>query len=257
MFINRLSLAAAALGSMAVLPSCGTATYHARQSTFLQHPDRLQSNESLPFQHSWRAPNLNWSRYDAITVPSVTLAHLQYDKREEHDGERWTRWKASARELADYTQKRFRNLLTRAHSNPIKMVSHSSNRPRELSYEIALIEFTPTRPLMNTAATACSLTGSLVQQALLNAGGALAKSGTRGRLTLELQVRDTQSGQIIFMMSDSESGRPSIVNIKDFQQLGHAKAEIDAWAQQMLEVVHTNTAGESVRDRFPVELKPW
>ena len=83
-----------------------------------------------------------------------------------------------------------------------------------------------------------------------------ATTSSRGVIATEVEFKDAQTGKTIFMFADREKGRPWLVNVKNFQKLGHAKAHIRTWAKQTVAVINRAPL-QRILDPLPIDLKPW
>lgn len=235
------------------LANCATPKYDASESTFLPEVSRLKPDPDVPFHSSWTSPGLDWGRYDELAVRSVSLQHLR-DSEEPEETEDDPRRRAWAGVLAEYAEQEFTDVFQSDKKKRFAVVSSPSENT--LIWEMAITEVVPAKPLVNAAATGLSLLGSAVKEIAMNAGGMLAKASTRGVISIEGQLKDGKTGKPVFMFADRERGRPSLVNVKDFQKLGHLKAQIRTWAKQTLAVINKKS-GQDIRDPFPIELKFW
>ena len=237
-----------------VFCNCSSTEFAPENSHFLQQASRLQAAEDVPFKKSWRSPDLDWSQYNKVVIAATSLDHLRHSPDIEGDPHRKAARNDAAETLAEFAEAQFINTFTNDKKQRFEVVE--SPGPNTLSCEVAITEFAPTKPLVNTAATAAGLAGSAMKEITMNAGGTVAKSTSRGVIAVEVQFKDTQTGKTVFMFADRERGRPSLVNIKDFQKLGHAKAHIKTWAKQTLAVIHKKPL-QRILDPLPVDLKPW
>lgn len=138
-----------ALSASVVLPllfaSCGLQTPNGagKPTQFLKNTktDPSQKIARLPFQHSWKDPALDLSKYKYIVVRPVKLAYLRKDQWHESKSalipnERAYRRRCAA--LASYWNKS----LNKAFSDPLCTFykTTDTNRPGTLILEIALTE---------------------------------------------------------------------------------------------------------------------
>ena len=252
--MRSIILVLTSIFTLVVFSSCQSTVFTPEHSTFLQQPSRLQAADDVPFRKSWRSPNLDWSQYQKVVVHSVSLEHLRHSPDIEDDSDRRAAREEAAAVLGQIAETAFIDVFANDRQHRFEVVEAPG--PHTVTCEIALTELIPAKPLINAAATGAGLAGSALKEVALNAGGAAAKSTSRGVIAIEVQFKDSQSGRTVFMFADQERGRPSLLNVKDFQKLGHAKAHIKTWAKQTLAVIK-KTPNQKILDPLPVDIKPW
>jgi hypothetical protein len=197
---------------------------------------------------------LDWSRYDKVLVKPVSLKHLRHSDKVENNPPQRSQRDLSASALAAYAKEQFTETFREDPERRFQVVPSATSGT--VICEIAITEFTPAKPWFNAAVTSLGVVGSAAKEILLNAGSAAAKTTARGLISIEVQFTDAETGRPLLTFADRERGRPSIVNLKDFQQLGHARAHIRTWAKQTLAVIKKDPT-EEVYDPFPIDLKFW
>ena len=228
-----------------LLANCGS-TRPLGESGFLDDPGRLSKAQDLPFKKSWTKPGADLRNYGPIEVAPVTVEFLQFSEKDRASSKRAEKKRTAVVELARYSETAFRTTLEKI---------PSSDQP--LVCEVAIVEFEPAIPLANAAGYSLGLLGGALREIVVSGGGTVVRSsGVRGYLAIEARLRDPRSGDVLFIFADAARGRPSIVNIKDFQPLGHAKAQIRTWAKQCAASLRKEPK-QRVREELPIDLKPW
>ena len=231
--------------AVAFLTACGS-TQPLGKSGFLPNSERLSKPKDLPFKRAWRDPAIDLRTFGAIQLAPVSTDHLHLSKRDRSDPKRVKKKTAAVSELARYAETTFKRTFDRA---------EASGKP--LVCEIAIVEFEPAKPLANVVGYSLGLAGQAVRQIVVSGGGTVVRSsGARGYIVIEARLRDASTGEVVFMFADAERGRASIVNIKDFQRMGHAKARIRTWAKQCLAAVRKDPE-QKIYEEFLLDLKPW
>jgi hypothetical protein len=115
----------------------------------------------------------------------------------------------------------------------------NERRPGTLDLEVAIVELVPGRPVVNAV---CFAFTYLVFQ--------------RGSVAIEGRFRDATSGEIIATFADKETAKFYPLNIRDLTYLGHPKAIVDTWADQLVAIAG-RSGQEEVKDQRRIGLKPW
>ncbi|MFA7160624.1 MAG: DUF3313 family protein [Kiritimatiellia bacterium] len=193
--------------------------------------------EIKAYHKSWARNDADWAKFKKIFVAPVSTKYLQ-----ERAG-----WQKSS--FAEYDPKGVGDLaaFTRqafiaAHrantsTNRLEVVDHPDSGT--IILEMAITELVPTKAWLNTVTTA-----------------AIGWAPDKGLIALEARLREGPGGRVIAVFADREQGKDSIFNVKSFTWYSHARAIIEEWAKQSVEV--TNAAeGTVISDSPAFELKAW
>lgn len=224
---------------------------------FLSNPELLQKQAGSPFKRSWKKPGTDLGGYNAVQIARVSTAHVVSRRTRSVAKER--QWRQDVERLAVYARTAFENAVRADQSGKLRLVDRgrTTNADRVLDCEIALVEYRPTRPLVNAAGYTLGVTGRAAQQLVVSGSGMVVRgSGARGATGIELQLRDAQTGECVFMMADREPGTASIANVKDFGRTLHSREQLRIWAKQIV-LMLTSAEGTRIRDPFFFNLKPW
>lgn len=161
----------------------------------------------LPFDHSWRSPATDPTRYKYIVVKPVSITWLRKEQWDESKSEFMPdqkRYLKESRELASYWTKS----LKKAFSSPIcsYYITDSTSQPGTLVLEVALTE--------------------------VNYG--IPPAGV-GSMAFEARVKDAATGKYIATAADR---RATISKVLDFNKDTYTRANeemIDQWSQQLME----------------------
>lgn len=205
-------------GSLLTSCTVGKVVAPAPVSPFLakENSDTTARNARLPFDHSWRSPDVDVSKYQHIVVRPVSVKWLRK--------EQWTdsesayvpdraRYLKECGRLANYWTKS----LKEAFSSPVCVfyITNDTSKPGTLVLEVALTEVNFGRPPAGL-----------------------------GNMAFEARVKDASTGKTIATVADR---RATVSKIADFNQktLKRANEEIlDQWSGQLMEA--------SNRELFPV-----
>lgn len=239
--IHQAILPAAAVAGMAViaLACAGCKAPPARQTTpFISDTaGMIPVPEIKAYHKTWARNDADWAKFKKIFVAPVSTKYLQ-----ERAG-----WQKSS--FAEYDPKGVGDLaaFTRqafiaAHrantsTNRLEVVDHPDSGT--IILEMAITELVPTKAWLNTVTTA-----------------AIGWAPDKGLIALEARLREGPGGRVIAVFADREQGKDSIFNVKSFTWYSHARAIIEEWAKQSVEV--TNAAeGTVISDSPAFELKAW
>lgn len=199
--------------------------------------------ESGPFHVAKRSvsPALinSASRKPAITVLPVNLRWLKPVRQtmakveEEKFGK-----DRPVQEVAALMQTKFQESVNRFG------VPKKGNR---LFLELALTEFTPTSPSGNVMKTAAGF--------VIGPVASLAGRWVKGTIAVEGQLRDPETGRVVFQFADREGDPIAIVSVRNFQSAAWAEIIISQWAEQFAAAVR-NPTGVKIKDASVFRLNP-
>jgi hypothetical protein len=207
MLILRLSAALFVLG----LAGCtvGKITTAAPSSPFLAATgaDPSARISRLPFDHSWRSPKVDPSKYKYIVVRPVSTKWLRSEQWEDSVSPYMPDRKHYLKQcglMADYWTKSLR----KAFSSPVcsYYITDSTSQPGTLILEVALTEVTYGRPPAGL-----------------------------GSMAFEARVKDADTGKYVATIADR---RATVSKISGFNEKTYTKANkqiIDEWSQQLME----------------------
>lgn len=234
--------------ALVTLALAGCATKPAANSGYLADPHKMSEQRArFPFHGVWVKPGVDRAKYDHVLIAPVNTAYLMEN----------TGWKAAnpgnakleeaADELASYTQVAFANAL-RAWPNSALLVA-SRPGPRTLKLELAIVELVPAKAALG----ALGLAGPAVGPAI---GIASKAAAGHPSVAIEGRVKDSVTGEVLFMFADREERQWRVIDIKAISWWGHARPIIDDWARQCAELANTPPTHQ-VDDRGKFTLKPW
>jgi hypothetical protein len=180
------------------------------------------------------------ARKPAISVLPVELRYLKpMGKTMARMDQGKTGREPLARNIASLMQTRFQQEANR-YGTP--------KRGNFLTLQLALTEFTPTSPSGNAVRTAA---GFFIGPLTLLGG-----PWTNGVIAIEGELRDPETGRIVFQFADRESDPVTIVSVRSFKPDAFAKIIVDQWAKQFAQAVHT-PAGVKLKDASVLRLNPF
>ena len=230
-----------ALPAIFGLTSCGLekVATGTEPTAFLKstHTDTSKHIERLPFEHSWRDPKVDITKYKNIVVRPVTTSYLKRNLWEESKSAyvpTRSRYLRRCEALANH----FDKSLQKAFSSPVCIYykTTDASQPNTLILEVALTEVRfaggspppakpgaePTAPVLITGLPVCAF---------------------------EARVRDAHTGKLISTASDRRS--PEIKVLKPEKTISARPNEriCDEWSKQLMEAANI--------ELFPKVKRSW
>lgn len=227
------------------LAGCSMKAKPAQSTAFLPAETPLTKAADLPFQRTWRKPDVDWSYYTHIYVAPVNTDHLIAMTKWQRAG-RGHKMAQDAQELAAYTQHALQEAFRKRTQSRLILVEEPSAE-HGLILEFALTEIVPSKVSLN----------ALGYAPFAGAAARLLRSGTsRSTVAFEARVRDAATHDVIALFADREAEQMAIINVQDFTWYGHAKGIVKDWSGQLAQVLeHPDRV--VVKDTKPFTLKPW
>ena len=178
----------------------------------------------LPFQHSWRDPNVRIDQYKNIIVRPITLRYLKVGQWAKSEGP-WIPTEKSFLRNSNNLAKFWDKSLKHSFSSPVcsYYLTQNASQPQTLILEVALTEITFGRPAPTVGA------------ASVPAGSLLNTVNTPPLVAFEARVKDATTGKIIATVSDRRTDRLEIRNFTK-TNLAEANREIcKQWSEQLMQ----------------------
>ena len=197
-----------------------------------------EKSDRLPFEHAWKNPSVDLSKYKNIVVRPVTTAYLRTEK--------WEESKSAAIPTKRAYQKRCQALasywtksLNKAFSSPVCTYykTTNANQPDTLVLEVALTEVR--FPRTDTPAN-----GSAVP-----VSNAINPTSGTPVCAFESRTRDGASGKLISTASDRRGPDINLGEPKSADLSAGNKGICDEWSQQLMQ--RSNT------ELFPKVRRRW
>ena len=220
---------------------------------FLPEPHRLVEidRNQHPFQRVWVDPAHDRERYSKILIPPVDIDHTI-------DTSRWSRMSTASffglEDDVDRLALRLGYKIEEAFRNDPqhRFVVVDDPDAETLILEIALVEVVPNKSVMALGALAAMAAPPAVSVPI----GTLASRAEHGYVAIEGRVRDGESGEIVAMFADRETGKTRVVDLQSLHWYGHAFEIFDEWAEQLVAVAN-QPLEPGIPDPRPYSLRPW
>lgn len=210
----------------------------AKTTDFFGKTDGLRTMPEIEAVHQmWAKPGVDWNKFKKIQIAPVNTKFLR-------ERTVWQKMsfaefdKKGVQNMADFVQQAF---IAAQRNNRGRYRLEVVDQPdREtVVVEMAITELVPTKTWLNLVTMA-----------------AIMYSFDKSVIAIEGRLRAGPNGEIIGKFADREAGKENILNIKDFSLSAHARAIIEEWAQQSVEITNADE-GETVRDSSGFEWKAW
>ncbi|MCB9799852.1 MAG: DUF3313 domain-containing protein [Candidatus Omnitrophica bacterium] len=196
----------------------------------------LSKDAALPFHLSWYDKDVDWDRFTEIYFPPVNTEYLK-------ENSFWGKASFAGDQseyvpsIAEYMQQKFMQAFKDDPNQIVKVVS--SPGPNTLIFETAIVELVPTKTWLNAAAYVGVYSGV-----------------DFGKIAIEGRIKDGKTQKVLAAFADRESGKMSVVNIKDLSWDAHIKSVIDEWAAQLVAIANAEE-GDIIEDSNSMTLKAW
>lgn len=212
----------------------------APDSGYLQHPELMKSNDSLPFDAVWSDGATDWSKFDKVYVAEVNSDHLLkmswWDKLSFAETTQKFESHQEVKVLAKYFQDNLRNTFSSTVSNRLALTDVPDDKT--LLIELAIVEVVPTKVWLNSFSYLIA--------------GALDTGAT----AIEGRFRDGKTKEVIFRFKDKRAGPYSIVNVGDLTWYSHAKDTISIWSK-LIEQICNRKPEDRISSPTNFTLRPW
>ena len=224
------------------LGSCGLekSTTRAEPTRFLKSTgvDPSKKIARLPFEHGYRNPAVDMTKYKYIVLRPVTTAYLRSEQWEESKSPLIKSKRAYLKRcnaLASYWDKS----LSKAFSSPLCMFykTPDTSRPGTLILEIALTEvrFNPSAvakgsPTVPSGSIASAITGP-------------------PRCAFESRVRDAATGTLVTTASDRRGPEIKLIDAEPSKLAIPNESICDEWSQQLMQ--------RSNQEIYPTVKRKW
>ncbi len=200
--------------------------------------DTSQRVARLPFEHSWRNPKVDMTKYKYIVVRPVTTAFLRSEQWEESQSATIPNKRAYLKRCAALA-KHWDKSLNKALSSPLCMFYRTTDTSKSgtLIFEVALTEVRFDRPETATGAPAAPA-GSLVS----------AVTGPPS-CAFESRSRDAATGTLITTAADRRGPEIKVVDGAKHNLAKPNEDICDEWSRQMME--------RSNIDIYPTVKRSW
>jgi hypothetical protein len=246
--------AAAALSLVVAASFAGCKAKEAPTSGFLENPNLMTRDETTPFQRTYWNSKYEKSVYTEVYVAPVNTNYILSENLwEKASAVNVTREQIqeNVAAMAAYTRESFIRAITEDPNHRFKVVDKPG--PKTLILEVALTQLVPSRAVLNAIGYVTWIPAAVSIGSSTVTG---SQDTGKGIVAIEGRVRDGASGEIIGMFADCEFPKSAILDIKALNWWAPAKAIIDDWSRQLVELANRRP-GSVVKDTPTFELLVW
>lgn len=230
-------------------PLAGCKAKPAPDSGFLPRSGRLaEDREHFPFHRVWVAHGWNAPRYQTIHIAEVDTSYLDDPGGWAKTNLKGHRIEEDTDKLAKYTRAEFEKAFRADPSGRFTVVG--TPQQDSLIFELALIQVVPNKATLGALGLAATVVAAPV------GAGIAAKETAKGIVAIEGRVRAADSGEVVAMFADRETGKFGPINLRRATWYGHAHKIIEEWAKQWVEISSAEIGAE-IDDTRTWTLSPW
>jgi hypothetical protein len=211
------ALVVAALIAVPLTMAACTATRERRgtpeESGFLGNYSRLQKNPDYPAALVYIRPGVQWSRYNAIQIDSVGL------------------WGDATNNISPEDQQMLTDVLYKSLYNDLSkyfMITDHTG-PNTLRLRVALTQVQAAKPVIRTITTVVPQLRVLTTIV----GLAADTAATVGSATVEMQVLDSATNQMLAEGVDDRAGTKALFAKRAYTSWGDVEAACDYWSSRI------------------------
>ncbi len=253
--MSNLKLLAMALAMvLAQFFFAGCKASEAQPSGFLDDPEKMGRDSTMPFQRTFWNRKFDKSQYSEVMVAPVNMQYVMaqnFWEKSNLANVNPDKAKRDVAAVAEYTRNSFVRAFTDDPNKRFTVVQTAG--PRTLILELAITQLVPSKAALNAVGyiswipTAVGVGGAVVTD---------TPDSGKGYIAIEGRVRDGATGEIIGMFADRENPPAAFVDLKALTWWAPAKATIDDWSKQLVTLANRRP-GQVVKDAPTFKLLVW
>ncbi len=219
-------------------------------SGYLADSGKMSKQDDFPFHQAWFKPGWNSPDHNSIVVAPVDTSYVKRSdwwKKAEEKG-KTEKLAKDLNELADFTQEEFQEAFRKDKNQRYAVVS--SGGGGAVILELAIIDVEPNKASLGALGLAATILAAPMGVAIL------AKETAKGGVAIEGRLRDAETGEVIAMFADRETGKFAPINVGRATSFGEIQKVIREWAAQWVKIANA-PPGEKVKDTKTFTLRPW
>ncbi|MEO5714456.1 MAG: DUF3313 family protein [Luteolibacter sp.] len=224
------------------LGSCGVekSIVHAEPTKFLKSTgvDPSEKSTRLPFEHSWRDPAVDMTKYKYIVVRPVTTAYLRSEQWEESKSPLVKNKRAYQKRCAALAS-RWNKSLAKSFSSPLCMFYRTTDtsHPGTLVLEIALTEVRFSQSVPAAGSTP------------IPANGIISAVTGPPLCAFESRTRDAATGKLVTTAADRRGPEIKILGAEETTLAKPNEAICEEWSEQLMQ--------RSNQEIYPTVKRKW
>ena len=224
------------------LVSCGLekATTRAEPTRFLKSTgvDATQTIARLPFEHAYRNPSVDATKYKYIVIRPVTTAYLRSDQWEESKSAAITNKRAYLKRC-NALASRWNKSLNKAFSSPLCMYykTTDTSHPGTLILEVALTEVRFSQNIPKAGTTP------------IPAEGIVSAVTGPPLCAFESRTRDAATGKLVTTAADRRGPEIKVIEQETKNLAKPNEAICEEWSEQLMQ--------RSNKEIYPTVKRKW
>jgi hypothetical protein len=221
---------------------------------FLARPERLASGfERAPFDRIWTSRTRDWRSFSKLYVAPVDTDHVLEENLWEKLNLRQGEVKLDVPRLAGELRERFVDAILGDPVSHFEVVEQPGEIDADTAIlELALVELVPNKAVLGAIGLAAWGAPLEIGIPVATATAFLA----HGSIAVEARVRAADSGMVVAMFADRETGKMRIVDLRSLTWYGNAYEAMDDWASAFVELANTPRE-RKVRGAPLFTFMPW
>ena len=201
-------------------------------------------HEEIPFHRGWASVGFGaHARFKNIYIAPVNIDYL-FENSSWKNLERGDKVKKDVVDLAEYARATFIKAYREDSNHRFNVVETPG--PETVTLELAITELVPNKILAKVLSNA-PYAGTVVR---------LITMSTRSAVSFEAKMTDSETGEVLIIISDREAEKSSIINVKDYTWYSHARGILSEWADQFVQMCNKGP-DDMIKDSRKFTLKPW
>lgn len=231
----------------------GCKASEAPTSEFIEQPGLMSKNPNSPFQRTYWDKKYDPAAYTELYIAPVNTHYVMaqnFWEKASAVSVTQDQIKADVAAMAQYTRQSFIRAFADDPRHRFKVVDKVG--PKTLVLELAITQLVPSKPALNALGYVTWIPTAV---AMGSAAASDSQDTGKGVVAIEGRIRDGAGNKVIGMFADREAPKTAIVDIKALNWWAPAKAIVDEWSSQLVEIA--NKPGGSVKDSPTFEMLIW
>jgi hypothetical protein len=244
----------------------GCKATEAQSSGFLKNHKYMHNNPNLPFHKIWVRKNLNLRKYNKIMIKPINMNYLL--EVGEVGKFNFKNYKRRLDENKEYLAKYFRNSLRNsfAYSSVNRFKVTNKRAHGTLVLHIAIVEFIPTKAVVNSATSAfmfvpivsipLTLAFAAIMLPIRTAIKGTTDSGFESSIAFEAAIYDSVTKKVLVAFADRESQPASFLHLNDYSYFSYIDKIMNDWSLQIVQTLNRR-GNEEIEDSSAFVFAPW
>lgn len=256
LYVSAAILAVASAGCSTDKLHSWTRTSASEVTDFLPGKERLvKQPDTFPVHYTWMDTNaVMTAGIENVYIAPVNISYLRQGNGYDEWRDSVTGLDSAINDLGDYAREAFIAAFKEREQRTHMKVVDDPKTPKTAILEFAITGFVPTRAEIQVVGTVgsifCPFPGV----------GLVADVLAAGEIAVECRVKDSTTGQVIFMFADTEGEPKALLQFAKYTYTGAAKINLKRIANELAEsCTMSNEDVSGMRRDFPFSFiaLPW